>query len=412
MTKRIWVISELYYPEDAATGYYLTKISEGLTRYYSVHVLCSQPTYSERGLSAPAREQHNGVSIQRCRGTTLNKDVLILRFVNLVTISMSIFVNAWLRIGKHDVVLVVTNPPLLPFLVSLVCQLRGAKCLLLIHDVYPEVLIAAGMVQESSVLARIGDWLSRKLYQSVARIIVLGRDMAHLVGRKVAGTSSRTVIITNWADLDLVAPGNRRENVLLSELGLSDRFVIQYAGNMGRTHGLEILAEVAQRLDSSNNIHFLFIGSGGKRRQLELAIKHNELSNSTLLKPFSRDDLTVVLDACDIAIISFVPGMAGVSVPSRLYNIMASGKPIVAVADADSELALVVREEQIGWVVPPNDVDGIVAAILEAQTNPAWLAEMGHRARQAAETHYSFEGVIESYHNLVQSLEDACSAQA
>src|SRR5450759_3845186 len=168
--KYIWVISELYYPEETGTGYFLTKIAEGLARYYTVGVLCSQPTYSARGVRAPVREQHKGVSIQRCRGTTLNKDVLIFRLINLITISASVFFNAWLRIGKQDVVLVVTNPPLLPFLVSWVCRLREAKCLLLIHDVYPEVLIAAGMARTSSILARGVSWFTRRLYQSVTRI--------------------------------------------------------------------------------------------------------------------------------------------------------------------------------------------------------------------------------------------------
>ena len=101
-----------------------------------------------------------------------------------------------------------------------------------------------------------------------------------------------------------------------------------------------------------------------------------------------------------------VRGMAGVSVPSRMYNIMAAGKPIIAVADEKSELALVVKEEQIGWVVPPGDVDQLVTAILEAHANPARLTEMGQRARQVAETKYSFERVIESYHSLIQGLGD------
>jgi len=404
--KQIWVISELYYPEETSTGYFLTKIAEGLTRYYSVDVLCSQPTYSERGVRAPAREQHNGVSIQRCRGTTLNKDVLIIRLINLITISLSIFFNAWLRIGRRDVVLVVTNPSLLPFLVNWVCRLRGAKCLLLIHDVYPEVLIATGMARESSILARVVGWFTRRLYQTVSRIIVLGRDMADLSAHKLKGKSTKITIIPNWADLDLVSPQSRSENRLLNELDSSDRFVIQYAGNMGRTHDLESLWQAAQKLAHEKAVHFLFIGSGAKRHWLEQTIRDKELVNMTLLPRVPRGDLVTMLNACDVAIISFVPGMAGISVPSRMYNIMAAGKPIIAVADENSELGLVVKEERIGWVVPPGDVDRIVAAILDARANTACLAEMGQRARQAAETKYSFECVIESYHSLIQGLGD------
>jgi glycosyltransferase involved in cell wall biosynthesis len=411
MAKRVWVISELYYPEETSTGYILTKIAEGLARYFPVNVLCSQPTYSSRGVRAPSREQHNGVSIQRCPGTVLNKDVLMFRLINLVAISASIFVSAMLRISKGDVVLVVTNPPLLPFGVNLACWLRKAKCLLLIHDVYPEVLIAAGMVGESSILARVIGWFNRRLYQRVIRIIVLGRDMADLSANKLqGGNPSKIAIIPNWADLDLVSPRSRKENIMLTDLGLSNRFIVQYAGNMGRTHGIESLWQAAQKLNHMQDVHFLFIGSGAKIKWLEESIQSSGLSNMTVIGNRQRAEQPVFLNACDVSIISYVPGMAGISVPSRLYNVMAAGKPIIAVVEEDSELALVVKEERIGWVVPPGDVDGIVAAILEAHANPDCLAEMGQRACLVAETKYSFERVIESYHRLIKGLGDSLGA--
>ncbi len=412
MPENILVVSELYYPEETSTGYYLTRIAEGLAQFYSVDVLCSQPTYSERGIRAPEREEHNGVRIQRCRGTTLNKDLLIFRLINLSTISISIFFNALRKIREQDIVLVVTNPPLLPFLINWVCKLRGARCLLLIHDVYPEIMVAAGMLRDSSILARGVAWFTRRLYQSVCRIIVLGQDMADLVAGKLNGESSKIGIIPNWADLDLVSPGDRSKNVLLRDLGITHQFVIGYAGNMGRTHDIESLYQAANVLSHEDEIHFLFIGSGAKKQWLEHTLQDKPLPNLTVLPRVPREDLATILNACDVAIISFVPRMAGVSVPSRMYNIMAAGKPIIAIADENSELAMVVKEAQIGWVVPPGNVDQIVAAIQEARTNPASLADMGRRARQVAEARYSFERVIGSYHNLIQSLGDTIASQA
>jgi colanic acid biosynthesis glycosyl transferase WcaI len=404
MTKRILVVSELYYPEETSTGYYLTRIAEGLAQNYSVDVLCSQPTYSERGIRAPSHEQHNGVHIQRCRGTTLNKDYLIFRLINLFTISTSIFFNAWRKISRQDIVLVVTNPPLLPFLINWVCQVRRARCLLLIHDVYPEIMVAAGMLRDTSILSRGVGWFTRRLYQSVYRIIVLGRDMAKAVAFKLTGKSSKIAIIPNWADLDLVSPDNRHENVFLNRLGNIKQFVIEYAGNMGRTHDIESLVQAAQILAGEETIRFLFIGLGAKRLWLEHAVHDRGLPNITIFPRVPREELSMILNACDVAIISFVPNMAGVSVPSRMYNIMAAGKPIIAVADENSELAQVVKEERIGWVVPPGNVDQIIASIQEAQANPVGLAEMGQRARQVAETKYSFERAIESYCSLIQGL--------
>ena len=123
---KLWFISEVYYPEDTGTGYYMTGVAEGLALHFDVHVLCSQPTYAARGSLASWRETYRNVHIERCPGTTFNKDVLILRLANVLTISCSLFLRALQRIRRSDVVIVVTNPPLLPFVIATVCRLRGA----------------------------------------------------------------------------------------------------------------------------------------------------------------------------------------------------------------------------------------------------------------------------------------------
>jgi Glycosyltransferase len=404
MINRIWIISELYYPEETSTGYFLTRIAEGLAAQFSVGVLCSQPTYSSRGRRALSDETHNGVKIHRCWSTTFNKDVLTLRLVNIATIALSIFLNGLRRFRSGDCVIVVTNPPLLPFAVLLASRLCGSRCCLLIHDVYPEVLVASGIAKQNSLNVRGIGWLTQQLYKRMACIIVLGRDMDRLVRKKLGTVNQRIKIITNWADVDFIRPYDRLDHPLLSELGLSDKFIIQYSGNIGRTHGVEQIAACAEVLENDPSVHFLFIGFGGKKLWLAQRVRKRGLSNMTIMDYRPRTELSISLTACDLSIISFVRGMAGVSVPSRMYNVMAAGKPIIAVADSDSELALVVKEEEIGWVVPPGNVDGLRMAILEAKTNPDLLVQMGQRARRAAETKYSFERVKKAYAEMVASI--------
>jgi glycosyltransferase involved in cell wall biosynthesis len=403
--KNIWVISELYYPEETSTGYFLTKISEGLANSYIVSVLCSQPTYSARGQRAPHCAVHNGVKVYRCQGSTLNKDRLLFRFINAVTISLSIFFSALVKIRRNEWVIVVTNPPLMMFGIGLVCWLRGASCLLLIHDVYPEALIAAGLTHSGSILSRTLAWLTKALFRNVATIIVIGRDMKQLVLKKMSSCQTPVALITNWADIEEIKPSQRCGNGLLIRLGLVDMFVIQYSGNMGRTHDIESLFGSIKELADHPAYHFLFIGSGAKKESLTKQVQHDGLTNVTILPVQPRDQLSDTLNACDVAIISFIPGMAGVSVPSRLYNIMAAGKPVIAVADENSELALVVKEERIGWIVSPGNVEQIVAVIREAKSDPNLLTEMGKRARRAAEQRYSFQHVMDKYTSLMRDLE-------
>jgi colanic acid biosynthesis glycosyl transferase WcaI len=330
--------------------------------------------------------------------------VLTFRLVNLFTISVSLFFKALGSIRRGDLVFVVTNPPTLPFVAFLACKLKGARLILRIEDVYPDAMIAAGMVRPGSVIVRLLNFMHRALYRNVDRVIVLGRDMLRLVQKKLQRDSGHITIITNWADCDEITPLGRSENPLLQKLGLTEKFVVQYSGNMGRTHDLEGLVHCAQMLDSEQSIHFLFVGTGAKEAWLKKTTQELGLRNVTILPPQPRADLKQSLNACDLAVISFVEGMAGVSVPSRMYNILAAGKPILAVADADSELALVVQEERVGWLVRPASPEMTAKAILEASSSPALLSEMSKRARALVLRDYTQQRIMGKFEELLQSL--------
>ena len=399
---RIFVFSELYWPEETSTGHFVTGIAEGLARRWPVSAVCVQPTYAARGMKAPRREERNGVTIRRCRATSFHKDSLLLRLANLCTISAALFWFALRRLRHGDLALVVTNPPLLPHLVAWACRLRGARFVLLVHDVYPDVLVRTGILRADGWLVRWFERATRRLFARAGRIVALGRDQQRLASKYTGGREEKFVRIPNWADLEEIVPRPRHENPLLASLGLADRFVVQYSGNMGRTHGLEDLLAAAERLREEPGIHFLLIGWGGKRAWAEDMVARRGLRNVTLLDPRPRGELADSLNACDVAVLAMAAGMAGVSVPSRIYNILAAGKPLIVVAEEESEPAAVVREEQIGWVVPPGRPETLAEAVLEARRRSDLRTEMGQRARRAAETRYAYKQAVAAYRRLVE----------
>jgi glycosyltransferase involved in cell wall biosynthesis len=244
----------------------------------------------------------------------------------------------------------------------------------------------------------------RWLYSHASAVVVLGRDMQALVEGRAVERRGAVVIIPNWADIDAITPAPRPTNPLLQELGLQEKFVVQYSGNMGRTHDLESIVECARRCVDEPDIHFLFLGWGAKEPWLRRTVSGSNLANITVLPPRPRSEIPVSLNACDLAVISFMPKMAGVSVPSRMYNVMAAGKPMIAVADPESEIARLVREEAVGWVVEPQRPDLLLAAVREARADQAALAAMGARARRAAEAKYSPESAMVKYNRLFDEL--------
>jgi glycosyltransferase involved in cell wall biosynthesis len=403
--KRILVLSELYYPEQTSTGYLLTKTAEGLAEDFTVKVIAGPATNFLKSTDAPAHEVRNNVEIFRCQGTSYNKDSLFGRLVNLVTRSLTIFWKTLTIAQKDDCIFVVTNPPLLPFVALPIKWLRGCQLVLLIHDVYPEVLVATGISKADSSIVKIGQVMNRFLYNQSDRIVTLGRDMSKLALAKLKdGNEAKIHCIPNWADNDSIQPTDRASNSLLQEIGVSDCFVVLYAGNMGRTHGIEYLAEAAKSLKDNSQIHFVVLGFGAKRKWLEEFVTKENLQSVTILAPRPRSEQIIFLNACDLALISFVPGMAGVSVPSRTYNQMAAGKPILAVADDWSELAEVVREEEIGWVVKPGDIKGITSAIEAAANNRELCEKMGNKAANVAQTKYGFDRADRDYKKIFKNL--------
>ena len=404
MSRRAFVVSELYYPEDVSTGHFLTGIAEAIAADRPTRVLCAQPTYAARGTKAPWRETRNRVDIQRCPAITADHRSLFGKLLNLVSISLSLFVAGLLSFRRGDMVIVVTNPPLLPYLTAGACWLRGARLVVLVHDVYPEVLVAAGLLRRGAFVTWAFDRASRWLCGRAERVIVLGRDMEQLLTRKCR-PPGKLVVIPNWGDLDSVVPTARAESRLLGRLGLSDGFVIQYSGNIGRCHAVESLVEAAALLQRSYpSAHLLVIGRGARRAALEAAVRSANLENVTLLDYQPRQALGESLNACDLAVVSLATGMSGISVPSRTYNILAAGKPVLAVCDFDSEVARIVREEQIGWVASPDRPAEIASAIADAASDRARLRAMGARARLVAERKYGREHVAAEYRRMLRDL--------
>ena len=401
--KRVWVVTELYYPEDGATGHLLTQIAEGLTENAEVHVLSAQPSYTQKRESSPRTEFHNGVRIRRCWSTSFSKDRLALRLVNVATILVSFFWNMLWRFRRGDVVLVVTNPPPLPFAALLAGKLRGAKCHLLIHDIYPDVLVPTGFTKHNSLPYRIINFFSKRLYSGVNQIIAIGRDMKQRVVAKSPAFESKTCVIANWCDHEQIQPFPKQENPIRSQLGLLDKFVVQYSGNMGRTHGLDTIAEAAKILEAQNHsdIHWLVCGAGGGRANFESKCQEFGLSSVTIHDFFPRSELRHSLTCGDIGIISFIKEMSGISVPSRMYNFFAAGLPVIGVTESNSELALTIDENGIGWVVEPENPEALANCVLEAYSNRNNLPTMERHCRDTAMAKFQRSSAIEKYRSVL-----------
>ena len=398
------VITELYYPEQNATGYFLTGIAEALAANEAeVSVLCAQPSYNQRGVKAPKLEKRSGVNIRRCWSTTFDPKKIWGRLLNFVTTSLSIGWRAMFFIKRGSKVLVVTNPPLLPFLVRIVCWLKGAKFVLLVHDVYPDVFVPLGLLKPTHPVYKLMSWMNGKLYASSDTVIALGRDMSRLIEDK-SKRRAKIKVIPNWADVDVIQPESKFENTLLQELDLVDKFIVHYSGNHGRTHDLLSLVEAANLLKDELQIHFLLIGEGSGKAEAVARAEELGLGNITFHTFVDRSELNVSLNASDVSVLAFKRGMAGISVPSRLYNLMAAGKPILALVDDASEVSDVIRDAALGVTIPPESPSLFAELILRMKNDPDIRKRMAANSRKEALEKYSYSSIRKHYRSFFDAL--------
>lgn len=404
--KLLWFVTELYYPENNQTGYYLTGIGEGLADEFDVKVICGQPNYAARGTRAPRRETRKNVDIFRVWGTTLDKNILIFRLANMITLGFSMFFKTLAGVKKNDEIIVVSAPPTLPFIAAFAAKLRSVPYTLIIQDKYPETLTAVGALEQESLFVKFLERANEWLYGGAKRIVVVGRDMAELVAKqlKAADKSNEIPIhtIQNWASLEEIEPLPRYENELLKKLKILNKFVFLYAGNMGYPQDLDSIVACAKQLKEDERFYFLFVGSGVKRKWLEREIEVNDLRNAALLEAYPRSEQNKYLNACDVGLVSLVKKMRGVAMPSRTYNLMAAGKPILALTEKNSEVEIVLREEKIGWSVAPGEPEKLLKVIREIYDRKDELEEMGINSRNAALTKYSLDSALIKYKAMLK----------
>lgn len=325
-----------------------------------------------------------------------------MRAINILTLTASVAWFALTHFRRGDRLLVVTNPPTLPPLVGVIARWKRMDAHLLVHDVYPEVLAATGFLSVDSRGYRLLKRFFSATYGLYQSVIVLGRDMAEVVRGKV-DAGRRITIIPNWGDVDEVRPVAREDNSFLRLNAIDAPCVIQFSGNIGRTHDIETVLAAARRLGDRPDILFVFAGYGGKTGVVADAIAAGELPNVRLLPRQPRELLGPMLASATATIISFVDAMRGLSVPSRMYNVLSAATPIIAIAEADSELALVVEEDRAGWVLAPGDVDALVGLVeyLAGSEGAADAAVRGAAGRAAVVDRYTLASVLERFRQLI-----------
>lgn len=299
---------------------------------------------------------------------------------------------------RGDKLLIASNPPFIGLLGPLL-QWRGIKYVFLFQDLFPHSAVLSGLLRADGYLTKLFKLLMGWVCGGSYRTVVLSEAMATALQNDYRQRLPIQVI-HNWA-VEKALPGSRTQNIFAQELGVADYFLVQYSGNFGRLHDLNTLLEAALLL-REQPFRFLFIGGGAKQVELENFVLRQQLKNVMQLPYQARNKLAITLGACDIAAIALQPGVEATVAPCKFYGILASGRPVLLVANPNCDMARLLIENQCGLVVPPGDANGLAQQLLVLQRDPERLSAMAQRALALYKQRFGLEKSLQAYSALLQ----------
>ncbi|MGH9348008.1 MAG: glycosyltransferase family 4 protein [Vicinamibacterales bacterium] len=378
---RVCFFNRSYWPDFGATGQLLTELAEDLVARHGCEVTVVTG-YPLRGADdVPAREVRHGVEIVRAAGTTLSTRRFTGRATNYLTYFASASAKG-LRVPAPDVVVSLTDPPIVGLAALVAARRHGARFVFLCQDIFPEV---AALVEDfhSRGVNKGLELVNRFLVGQADAIIALGDTMKRRLVEGKGADPGRVTVIHNWADCAALAPGPK-DNPFARAHGLHDRFVVMHAGNIGLSQNLEVLVDAAERLRAHDGIRFVLVGDGSRRAALEARARERALHNVMFVPYQPREAMSSAYATADLFLVSLKPGLAGYIVPSKLYGILAAGRPYVAAVEEACEVADITGRHACGFLVRPGDAGALASRILDVYRNAPLAAELGRRARAAA----------------------------
>lgn len=401
---RTFLLSELFYPVETSTGYFMTKIAEKLDEQSptGINVICGPEDYGGNELLA-SKGIRSSVKVFRVKIPSLNKNKIMQRVLRMVILSFSMGWKLFRMAGRKDRVFVVTNPAPILIIVAIVKKLLRFNLIIIVHDVFPENMLSGKMIKAGSLNYKVLRAVFNFAYRQADKVVSVGEDMNELIMQKTSFSIEKTAVIRNWADCDEIYPLKLSGLEMANYYGipeLNGKLILQFAGNLGRLQALQEFLKVYKAADNSE-LALVFIGDGALKPELMQQVQTDQISSVYFLPSKPRGEQNMFLNASHIGLVSLNEGMFGLGVPSKSYNIWAAGKPILFVGDQGSEIARNITDYDIGWAFSWQEKAQLRAFLQKLKYKDlALVSAVGARSREIALVEFDREVSLKRFVNV------------
>lgn len=407
--KKLLVYAHYYYPDVASTGQILKELCEGLKKNFDITVICVVPSYTGKIDENYKKvkyyfENINDIKVIRVRVPEFSKENKKSRIVNLLAYFFrAIF--ATFKSGKQDYVFSISQPPILGGILGVIGKyIKSAKFIYNIQDFNPEQTMAVGYAKNKLLLAFVM-WLDKLSCKVSDKVIVVGRDMQQTLKDRFKNKNVPTnTFINNWINEKEIYPLSSANDKVLEfkrKYGLENKTIIMYSGNIGLYYDLENLIKVIGRFKDREDVVFAFVGDGTVKQKLVDYVNENNLTNVKFIPYQPKEDLNYSLNAGDIHWVVNAKGIKGVSVPSKLYGVMAAGKTVLGVLEEGSEARLIIEECGCGVCIEPGQYDVIYEKIIDILNDIENYKKIGFRGKEYVDKYIKKDVAIEKYNKEI-----------
>ncbi len=397
---KILFFNRFFFPDNSATSQILSDLAFHLAASgREVHVVTSRVPGAERDADVV-----RGVTVHRVATALTRPHSLFERAVAYVAYYRGARAAARRLVRAGDVVVLKTDPPLLSAAIGPLAKRLGARVVAWIQDIFPETAHEYGVPGTGGPIGAALRQMRNRSLAEADRVVAIGDRMAQRIAALGCVSDARLSVIHNWADAESVVPVDPANNELRRNWHLEDKFVVGYSGNLGRVHEFDTMLRTAKALEAEHDIQFLVIGRGPQVADVQAKARRENLGNVRFEPHQPREALTQTLSAPDVHLSVLRPEDEGLVNPSKLYGIMAAGRPTIFIGDRGGETARILASTKAGVTVETGDATGLAAAILSLRDDAALRHGMGINARKAFEERYSMDRAFSQWDALLSSF--------
>ncbi|HET9577664.1 MAG TPA: glycosyltransferase family 4 protein [Usitatibacter sp.] len=401
--QRLIFVNRFFAPDLSATSQILTDLCRALAlRGFEQHVVTSRLRYESAGAQLSAEEDRDGAHVHRVATTGFGRGSMPGRAADYASFLWSARREVSRLARPRSIVIAKTDPPMLQSWIAGAVKHGPFVCW--VQDLFPEVAEAAGIRLARGIPGRAIRALRDRTFAGADAIVAVGDLMAERIRAMPGVRSHRVHVIPNWADGAQLRPVEHSSNPLRSSWGLDGKFVVGYSGNLGRVHEFETTLRAAQLLRSNAAIRFHFVGAGHYMRYVQREVEKARLTNVSFAPYQPRESLSLSLSAVDLHLCTLDPKFEGLVVPSKLYGIMAAGRPVLFVGAANGEVGRVLDRHAIGFTVAPGDATALAGAIESIAGDAEQARTMGASARALFEAEYDLPVAAARWERLLTAI--------